>query len=248
MTAAVAHREEAPAPAPNPIATLVERVIVDPNASIEKLEALLAMQERVRNAEAKAAFDAAVAAAKAEVKPIQKSGRVDYTHNNRQTQFNHETMADIATAVDAALARHGLSYRYRSAQEDGNVVITCILAHRDGYAEETTLRGSPDASGSKNSYQAVGSAVTYLQRYTLKLALGLAAAHDDDGQAAKAMNEAISEEQLAELHTLVDQSGADLPRLLKHFRIAGLSELPSKKFGIAQQMLRQKAREAEARQ
>ena len=36
-----------------------------------------------------------------------------------------------------------------------------------------------------NHSQAVGSVCTYLQRYTLKAALGLAAAVDDDAQSAK---------------------------------------------------------------
>jgi hypothetical protein len=33
----------------------------------------------------------------------------------------------------------------------------------------------------KNSLQAIASTTTYLQRYTLKLALGLSVSHDDDG-------------------------------------------------------------------
>ena len=44
--------------------------------------------------------------------------------------------------------------------------------------------GGADQSGSKNGFQAIGSAVTYLQRYTLKAALGLSAEVDDDAQSA----------------------------------------------------------------
>jgi ERF superfamily len=63
--------------------------------------------------------------------------------------------------------------------------VTCILTHQMGHSEETTLAGAPDNSGSKNSIQAIGSTVTYLERYTLLAATGLAAANgDNDGQGA----------------------------------------------------------------
>ena len=54
--------------------------------------------------------------------------------------------------------------------------MTCVLSHRDGHFEETTLTAGRDDSGKKNAIQQVGSTITYLQRYTLKAALGLAAA------------------------------------------------------------------------
>jgi hypothetical protein len=52
-----------------------------------------------------------------------------------------------------------------------------------GHHEETTLSSSPDDSGGKNSIQAIGSAVTYLQRYTLLALTGLATREqDNDGK------------------------------------------------------------------
>jgi hypothetical protein len=167
----------------DPMVHMIERMVMDPNASIEKLERMLEMKERLEAQRAKRAFDAAIAEAKSAIPPILKDGRVDYTNKEgKRTSFDHETLHGIAKVVDPILSQHGLSYRYRSEQREGQLHVTCIVAHRDGYAEETTLSGSPDTSGSKNNYQAVGSAATYLQRYTLKLALGLSAAKDDDAQ------------------------------------------------------------------
>ena len=62
--------------------------------------------------------------------------------------------------------------------------VTCRITHRDGHYEETSLFGPVDGSGNKNPIQAIGSAVTYLQRYTLKAAVGIAASQDDDAQEA----------------------------------------------------------------
>ena len=91
----------------------------------------------------------------------------------------------MAAAVDPVLARHGLSYRFRSEQSGNRLKVICRVSHADGFGEETALETQNDESGNKNAIQSVGSAVTYLQRYTLKLALGLAASNDDDGRLGK---------------------------------------------------------------
>ena len=153
-------------------------------ASVEVLERLMALQERYDANMARKAFDNAVAAAKGEIGPIMKDREVDFTSAKGRTNYRHESLANIANAVGPALDKNGLSYRYRATQEGGRVTVTCVLAHRDGYSEETTLAASNDTSGNKNDIQAIGSATTYLQRYTLKLALGLATTdREDDGAA-----------------------------------------------------------------
>ena len=241
--------EHQPAPAANvPAATMaavIERVVMDPNASVDKLERMLDMQERIWQREAKASYDRAIAAAKAEIPPIIKNAEVDYTSAKGRTHFKHETLDGIAKVVDPILSQHGLSYRFRSEQTGQRLRVTCVIAHRDGYSEETSLEGDPDASGSKNSYQAVGSAATYLQRYTLKLALGLSASKDDDAQAAGKDSSPISEEQFTALRDLVEASGADEAKLCAFFKIDVLGELPVARYGEADRMLRQKLRQAE---
>lgn len=170
--------------APDPIVQMIERVVMNPNADLDKLERMLAMKERMDAQNAKIAFARALSAARATMPPILKDATVDFTTQKGRTHYRHETLAGIARVIDPILANHGLSYRFRTDQGNGGVKVTCVIQHADGHSEETSLSGSPDGSGSKNSFQAVGSAVTYLQRYTLKAALGLSAEVDDDGQSA----------------------------------------------------------------
>jgi hypothetical protein len=212
--------------------SLIERVALSPDVPFEKLEKMLELQERLWARESRRAFDLAIAEAKAKIPPIIKTGRVDYeSKTGGRTQFQHETLDGIAKVVDPILSENGLSYRFRSEQKDGQLYVTCILAHRDGYSEETTLQGAPDTSGSKNNYQAVGSAATYLQRYTLKLALGLSAARDDDSMGAtQAPASTITEEQFLEIRDLIDRAGIDEDIVLKAERIEFLDKLPAKDF------------------
>jgi hypothetical protein len=168
----------------DPMVNMIERVVMNPDADLDKLERMLAMKERMDAQNARIAFSRALAEARAEIPPIIKDATVDFTSSKGRTHYRHETLAGIAKAIDPILSRYGLSYRFRTDQGQGGVRVTCIVQHSLGHFEETTLSGSADQSGNKNGFQAVGSAVTYLQRYTLKAALGLSAEVDDDAQAA----------------------------------------------------------------
>lgn len=168
----------------DPMVAMIERVVMSPNADLDKLERMLAMKERIDAQNARVAFASALAAARAEIPPIVKDATVDFTSQKGRTHYKHETLAGIAKVIDPILSKHGLSYRFRTEQGQCGVRVTCIIAHAAGHNEETSLTCAPDGSGSKNPFQAVGSAVTYLQRYTLKAALGLSAEVDDDAQSA----------------------------------------------------------------
>lgn len=184
MNEAVQIRQDATQLPADPMVSMIERVVMSPDADLDKLERMLAMKERMDMQNARISFARALSDARSEIPPIMKDATVDFTSKKGRTHYKHETLAGIAKVIDPILSRYGLSYRFRTEQGQGGVKVTCIIAHSEGHSEETSLSGAPDGSGSKNSFQAVGSAVTYLQRYTLKAALGLSAEVDDDGQAA----------------------------------------------------------------
>jgi len=168
----------------DPMISMIERVMLNPAADLDKLERMLALKREHEKDLARVSFARALSMARADIPPIIKDASVDFKTSKGRTHYMHETLAGIAKAIDPILSQHGLSYRFRTDQGQGGVRVTCIIAHAEGHSEETSLVGAPDGSGSKNSFQAVGSAVTYLQRYTLKAALGLSAEVDDDGQGA----------------------------------------------------------------
>lgn len=168
----------------DPMVSMIERVAMSDTADFDKLERMLAMKEQIDAKRAMIDFADALAKARAEIPPIIKDATVDFTSTKGRTHYKHETLAGIAKVIDPILSKHGISYRFRTNQGNSGVQVTCIIQHRAGHIEETSLMGAPDQSGSKNVFQAVGSAVTYLQRYTLKAALGLSAEVDDDAQSA----------------------------------------------------------------
>jgi hypothetical protein len=202
--------------------------------SAEVLSKFMDLQERWEKNQARKAFDEAVAAAKAAI-PVILTNRVG--HNSKR----YADFAAFARVVDPILAGHGLHYRFRTEQDDRLIRVTCILGHKGGHQEETTLAGPADMTGNKNAIQAIGSTLTYLQRYSLKQALGLAAADDDDGKAA-GDGGAINEDQIEALRARIVETGADLKKFLRYFKIENIDDLPATQFERAVAMLAQKER------
>lgn len=237
--AKIEHEQPAPVSETAALISMIERAAVNPAVDVEKFARLLELREKAEASFARKAFNNAVALAKGEIGPIVKDKAVDFTTQKGRTNYKYEGFDTIARAVDPILNANGLSYRFRAAQDGNKVAVTCILAHRDGYSEETTLSVAEDHSGNKNAIQAIGSAATYLQRYTLKLALGLAASLDDDAQSFGPGGE-IDEAQLQELRQLIINTDSDLPKFLRYFRVETLDKLPAAKFDSAVRMLKAK--------
>lgn len=214
---------------------------------VEIIERLMALQERYDANQGRKAFDQAIAAAKAEIPTIAKNRKVDFTTQKGRTNYDYEDLGEIARTVDPILSKHGLSYRFRSHQDGNKVTVACIISHRDGYSEETSLSAETDTSGNKNSIQGIGSAATYLSRYTLKLALGLAAAKDDDGKAADP-DERLSEKQLTELLTLADDLNVDKIKFCEWASVESFADIRRADFQKAKNAILAKGKQAQKKE
>lgn len=234
----------------DPMIALIERAARDPSIPLDRMQQLMEMQRTARKENAERLFNAAMAAAKSEMPVILKNRRVYFKTAKGTTDYRFEDLAEIARTVTPVLAKHGLSYRYRvSSAINEPVMVTCIVAHEGGHAEETTLvAGRDDDQSNKNSIQRIGSTVTYLQRYTLKAALGLAASEDDDGAASDAdSNEEVGSilpHQVEELRALLTQHKRPEAGLCKVFRIEELEQLPIAEFNKAKTLIQTPPRQS----
>lgn len=242
MSAAIQKMDPEQSRAVATIATPMEMLAnaIDKGMAIETIDKLVALAERWDRNTARKAFDEAIAAAKAEIPPIIKNREVDFTSQKGRTHYRHEDMAEIARTVDPILGRHGLSYRYRvTSNVNEPISVTCILSHRLGHFEETTLHGGRDETGNKNSLQGIGSTITYLQRYTLKAALGLSVSHDDDGKAGGA-GKVISADEAGNIRDIIKALGDERvePRLLTWLKVESIDAIPSTRYDEAIERLK----------
>lgn len=218
--------------------------LINQGADFASVKEMMALSKELAADRARRAFDDAMASAKSEIPVILKNRKVGYSHKDGggETSYRHEDLGEIARTVDPILAKYGLSYRFRPTSEPNQPVsVTCIIAHRDGHSEETTLSAGRDESGKKNSIQSIGSTITYLQRYTLKAALGLAASYDDDGAKADEKQIAlITDEQRDRILDLIEQTGTDITQFCKVGKIDGIGQMLAADYESAVRLLEQK--------
>lgn len=194
-------------------------------ATPETIEKFMAMAERYEQGQARKAFENALASTRSKLKPIERNAK---GHNEKR----YVSLDAIAAAVDPILAEFGLSYRYRSQQTPTLITVTCILFGH-GHSEESTLSGPADTSGNKNAIQSIGSTLTYLQRYSLAQALGLAAASDDDGRAASNAGGFVDEAQLETIQRRIVDVGVDIANFCKVMKVASVDQVLAKDFKTA---------------
>lgn len=165
-------------------------IAIEKGASIEQLERLLNLKAQHDAMEARKAYVAAMAEFKLNAPTILKDRDVGYESKKKPdagpTCYSHATLGNVVRSVITALAQHGFSHGWSTEQADGRVAVTCTLTHAAGHSERVRLAAGMDNSGSKNPIQALGSTITYLERYTLLAITGLATEdqQDDDGAGA----------------------------------------------------------------
>lgn len=108
--------------------------------------------------------------------------KMDFASRDSANPFFHSKYADLASVWGACrgpLTENGLSI-VQSPSSDGPIVtVETLLLHTSGQWISCSL----SASAAKPDAQSIGSAITYLRRYTLQSLVGVAP-DDDDGNAA----------------------------------------------------------------
>lgn len=171
-------------------------------ADIAQIEKFMDLQMKWEADKARKAFVADMAEFKKTPPEIVKDKLVGYKNKDGSvTGYMHATIGNVTEAIVAGLAAHGFSHRWDTEQTSGQITVTCILTHKLGHSERTALSGAKDDSGKKNQIQQMASTITYLQRYTLLAATGVATKDqsDDDGassQGAQESEKASAKEKL----------------------------------------------------
>lgn len=208
---------------------------IEKGADLNQIEKLMELQEKYDAREARKAYVVAMAAFKADPPKIDKDASVKYG----QTAYKHATLGNVTDKINKGLSKQGLSAAWQTEQKEKTIAVTCKITHILGHSESTTLEAGADTSGAKNSIQAIGSTITYLQRYTLLSLAGLATEEmDDDGAGSEA--EYIDDEQMATLNEWIESTKTDLAKFKKYLGVDGLDKLLVKDYKKALNALKSK--------
>lgn len=164
------------------------------------------------------AFFAAFAKAQGEIENANKNAA------NPHFRSRYADLAEVLNTIRPVFAANGLCL-YQTPSFDGSLAsVTTVVAHKDGGYIVSTSSCVP----AKADAQGIGSATTYLRRYSAAAVAGIAQ-EDDDGNAAAhdAKQPAISEEAKscaldfrAAIEGAVDET--ELSRIGKELASSGL--------------------------
>jgi hypothetical protein len=217
------------------------QLAVEQGADLDKLSKLMDLQERWETNQAAKAFQRAKAEFAANPPAVIKTMAANF--GGGKAAYKFAELGELTPILGPALAEFGLSFGWSYDQTDDKITVACTLSHVDGGNTSVKLSGNADTSGSKNDIQAIGSTITYLERYTLLGVLGLSAkGQDDDGQTKV---EKINAEQKQELTGLLQKLPHEATgRFLRAAGVSSLDELPFVRFQAAKTSLEKKVAEA----
>ena len=114
---------------------------------------------------------------------VEALAELDDPTKNRKGQHgsSYLDLAGLLSAVRKVLAKHGLAVTQDVVVDDGSLEVTTEILHSGG---EIRTYG-PACVRAVGDMQSLGGFITYLRRYQLSAALGIAGAEDDDGHSIK---------------------------------------------------------------
>ena len=224
----------------DPMVSMIERLAMDPQSDLSKLERMLEMKEKLDAQQAKAAFDSAFSRASAGFPEIPLNGK------NEHQKTRYALLKDILSGVRPILSQHGLALSFSTVVDEKFVTVTAELSHEGGHSKRNSIPLPRDTGAGRNAVQAVGSSQTYGQRYTAQAILGLSLGEDteDDGIGATSP-ETITAEQYVVLRNLIEETGTDevkfhLAHGHKNPENADLRQFPAAMFANARAQLERK--------
>jgi len=206
--------------------------LIQQGVDLEKVEKMMALQERWEANEARKAYFAALSKFKSMDFTISKTEHVSYKNKlGKLTEYDHPDLARSLKILGQALSECGLVLTFTQRQEGNTLWVTAWLSHSMGHRESTTLSGPYDDSGGKNCIQSIGSSDSYLKRYTGFAITGVAAeGADNDGKASAPEPQKpqfITGKQLSEILDLADALPGDgKTRFLAHLKVSSYEEIP----------------------
>ncbi len=210
------------------------QMAISGKADLDKIEKLMILQERWEANEAKKSFNAAMAAFKINPPKIDKDRHVGYTTAKGRVGYSHASLGNVTEKITAELSKYGLSASWKVKQND-SVSVTCVITHIQGHSEEVTITANTDNTGAKNEIQAIGSVISYLQRYSILCITGLATFdQDNDGMDAPAVTDKpIDENKIKIIKDLLIKLKVDEKSFLKYMDVEKVEDIPESSYGKA---------------
>lgn len=152
---------------------------IQAGVSADTMERLLAMRTKLREEQAKEAFDRALADFQSECPQVKKTKQV-FNKDGRTVRYRYAPLEHIIDQVKGALTKHGFSYTLDAIVEPGWVEAICVATHSQGHSKPSSFKVPVEKDAFMNEQQKFASALTFCKRYAFCNAFGILTCDEDD--------------------------------------------------------------------
>ena len=238
---------------PRSMLEVIAEAVANPAVDVEKMKALLDMQERIEDREAQKAFTRAFNALQEELPIINKDGIIDHgegttAKGNKKLKTKWATYPNIMSVCRPLLRKHGftLSNVIEPSADVSRIVVVGYLEHIEGHSRISRFPLGIDTTGSKNNQQGWGSSQQYGMRYNAIALLNIVseAQQDLDNDGYKKKDDVIdvvrmiSAAEVEELKLEIDGTDLTEARVCGGYDVESFKDIPAGKFAEVRRALK----------
>ena len=214
---------------------------IEKDLDVDKLERLLKMKQDWDAQQAREAFVEAMTEFQRRCPKIDNTKEVHTKGGG--LLYKYAPLTEIISKVRDLENELGFSHRFDTVpMEGGGAQVTCIVTHRRGHSETTTVTIPPTKGMNTNAAQDHGIAITYGERYAFRGAFGIVTGMLDTDGAPASDDPPLTQKQINILLDLLTQCpDGTLDDFLKWGAVAELTEFPAGKYNEAVRLLKKKA-------
>lgn len=154
---------------------------IDKGASIETLERLLTMREKLKAEQAKEAFDADMAVFQGQCPVIKKTKKVmNKPDKGGGVRYVYAPLDVIVSQTKKYISQNGFSYTITAGIVDNKVTAVVKVTHKLGHSQSSDFTVPIDTESYMNAPQKVAAALTFAKRYAFCNAFGILTGDEDN--------------------------------------------------------------------
>jgi len=235
---------------------VIERIALNPKVDVNKMEQVMALQERMIDRQAEAEFNQAMTQVQANMPVIPKDA---YNEHTKSYYSKHETIVKIIKPI---YTREGFAISFSEAEipqaenKPRLIKIVGVLRHKSGHSETYFTILPIDTTGiagsvNKTGVHGTGSTITYGRRYLTCMIFDVATGDDTDGNVTQAEPvNYITENQINSLDSKIKEHKLDMKAflrwMLKELKIKSLETIPEKFYKYVDDKIDQAIKNKEA--
>ena len=206
---------------------VIERLATNKEVDVNKLNALLDMNERVMAKQAEIDFNTAMSELQPLLPTVIKNSEI--RHNDKLIA-KYAKYEDIDAIIKPIYTRFGFSVSFENEfLPDGKTIFYGILSHKSGHSRRVGVNCPPDTSGSKSGIQAQASAETYGKRRTVGMLLNITTGEDKDGRD----DTTVTNEQAVEIDVAIRELSMDKKRFLLFMGVGKVEDILARDYDKA---------------